>query len=94
MTELTLAKAQAVVSGVLSFAREKSAPMTVLVLRARGALKAFAAEDGTALRRADIAISKAYGRPGDGCELSRLASQSRTATGISSRPLGWRSAVR
>jgi uncharacterized protein GlcG (DUF336 family) len=62
MTELTLAKAQAAVSGVLSFAREKSlAPMTVVVLDARGALKAFAAEDGTPLRRADIAIGKAHG---------------------------------
>ncbi len=28
---------------------------------ARGALKAFAAEDGTSLRRADIAKGKAYG---------------------------------
>ncbi len=62
MTELTLAKAQAVVSRALSFAREKSlAPMTVVVLDARGALKAFAAEDGTPLRRADIAIGKAHG---------------------------------
>ncbi len=62
MTELTLAKAQAVVCGALSFAREKSlAPMTVVVLDARGALKAFAAEDGTPLRRADIAIGKAHG---------------------------------
>ena len=43
------------VSGALSFAREKSlAPMTVVVLDARGALKAFAAEEGTPLRRADI----------------------------------------
>jgi uncharacterized protein GlcG (DUF336 family) len=50
------------VSGALSFAREKSlAPMTVVVLDARGALKAFAAEDGTPLRRADIAIGKAHG---------------------------------
>ena len=62
MTEVTLGKAQAAVSGVLSFAREKSlAPMTVVVLDARGALKAFAAEDGTPLRRADIAIGKAHG---------------------------------
>ena len=61
MTELTLAKAQAVVSGALSFAREKSlAPMTVVVLDARGALKAFADEDGTPLRRGDIAIGKAH----------------------------------
>jgi len=62
MTELTLGKAQAVVARALSFAREKSlAPMAVVVLDARGALKAFAAEDGTPLRRADIAIGKARG---------------------------------
>jgi uncharacterized protein GlcG (DUF336 family) len=35
--------------------------MTVAILDARGVLKAFAAEDGTPLRRADIAIGKAYG---------------------------------
>jgi uncharacterized protein GlcG (DUF336 family) len=35
--------------------------MTVVVLDARGALKAFATEDGTPLRRADIAIGKAHG---------------------------------
>jgi uncharacterized protein GlcG (DUF336 family) len=47
---------------VLSFAREKSpVPMTVVVLDARGELRAFAAEDGTPLRRADIAIGKAHG---------------------------------
>ena len=46
----------------MSFAREKSlAPMTVVVLDARGASKAFAAEDATPLRRADIAIGKAHG---------------------------------
>jgi uncharacterized protein GlcG (DUF336 family) len=55
MTELTLAKPQTVVSSALSFAREKSlAPLTVVVLDARGALKAFAAEDGTPLRRAGL----------------------------------------
>src|ERR1700691_1401351 len=38
-----------------------SAPMTVVILDDRGVLKAFAAEDGTPLRRADIAIGKAHG---------------------------------
>ena len=62
MTQLTLAKAQTVISAALTHAREKSmAQMAVAVLDARGVLKAFAAEDGTALRRADIAIGKAYG---------------------------------
>jgi uncharacterized protein GlcG (DUF336 family) len=62
MTELTLAKAQTVITTALAHSRQKSfAPMAVAVLDARGALKAYAAEEGTALRRADIAIGKAYG---------------------------------
>ena len=62
MTQLTLAKAQAVIAAALAHSREKKlAPMAVVVLDSRGVLKAFAAEEGTALRRADIAIGKAYG---------------------------------
>ena len=62
MTQLTLAKAQTIITAALAHAREKSlAPMGVVVLDARGVLKAYAAEDGTALRRADIAIGKAHG---------------------------------
>ncbi|GGA02544.1 GlcG/HbpS family heme-binding protein [Dyella caseinilytica] len=62
MTTLTLGKAHDAVSSVLAFAREKSfAPMTVALLDARGMLKAFAAEDGVPLGRADIAIGKAHG---------------------------------
>jgi uncharacterized protein GlcG (DUF336 family) len=62
MTELTLAKAQTVIAAALAYSREKSlAPMAVAVLDARGVLKAYAAEEGTALRRADIAIGKAHG---------------------------------
>jgi uncharacterized protein GlcG (DUF336 family) len=62
MMELNLAKAQTAITAALAHAREKSlAPMAVVVLDARGVLKAFAAEDGTSLRRADIAIGKAYG---------------------------------
>ncbi len=46
----------------IPYAREKSfAPMTVIILEARGVLKVFAAEDGTPLRRAYISIGKAYG---------------------------------
>jgi uncharacterized protein GlcG (DUF336 family) len=62
MTLLRLAKAQTVLMAALAYARERSfAPMTVVVLDARGAPKVFAAEDGTPLRRADIAIGKEYG---------------------------------
>ena len=62
MTELTLEKAQTAVAAALAFSREhKFSPMAVAVLDARGVLKAYAAEDGTALRRFDIAHGKAYG---------------------------------
>jgi uncharacterized protein GlcG (DUF336 family) len=80
MTELTLAKAQTIITAALAHSREKSfAPMAVVVLDARGVLKAFAAEDGTALRRADIAIGKAYGA---------------MAMGVGSRTLGLRAVER
>ncbi len=36
-------------------------PMAVGVIDARGALKAFAAQDGTSLKRGDIALGKANG---------------------------------
>lgn len=36
-------------------------PLAIAVLDARGALRAFAAEDATSLHRGDIAIGKAYG---------------------------------
>jgi uncharacterized protein GlcG (DUF336 family) len=62
MSELTLEKAQTAVTAALAHSRAgKFNPMAVAVLDARGVLKAYAAEDGTALRRADIAMGKAYG---------------------------------
>lgn len=77
---LTLEKAQTIVQAALAHSREKKfSPMGVAVLDARGALKAYAAEDGTALRRADIAIGKAYGA---------------LAMGVGSRTLGKRAAER
>jgi len=80
MTHLTLSKAQTIISAALGYSREKSfAPMAVAVLDARGVLKAFAAEEGTALRRADIAIGKAYGA---------------LAMGVGSRTLGQRAVER
>ena len=53
--------------------------MAVAVLDARGVLKAFGAEEGTALRRADIAIGKAHGA---------------LAMGVGSRTLGKRAEER
>ena len=62
MSSITLAQAQTIVSAALAFSREKKfSPMAVVVLDDRGVPKAYAAEDGTALRRYDIAHGKAYG---------------------------------
>jgi uncharacterized protein GlcG (DUF336 family) len=62
MEIITLEQAQTIVTGALKFSREKKlSPMGVLVLDARGVPKAYGAEDGTALRRYDIAHGKAYG---------------------------------
>ena len=62
MPNLTLAQAQTIVEAGLAEARRQGfKPMALAVLDERGAWKAFAAEDGTSLRRAEIAHGKAYG---------------------------------
>ena len=62
MPDLTLDAAQTILSAALKAAREKDMkPLAVAVYDARGALRAFAAEDGTSLRRAQIAMGKAEG---------------------------------
>ena len=62
MPELTLTQAQTIVTAALAAARGKGfKPMVVAVLDARGAYKALLAEDGTSLKRAEIAHGKAYG---------------------------------
>jgi uncharacterized protein GlcG (DUF336 family) len=62
MAAITLAQATTIVTAGLAFCREKKFnPMAIIVLDARGVPKAYAAEDGTALRRYDIAHGKAYG---------------------------------
>ena len=54
--------AQKIVAAALASGRSHGfKPLGVAVLDARGALKAFAAEDGTSLRRAEIATGKAHG---------------------------------
>ena len=40
---------------------ENMKPLAIAVLDARGAVRAFIAEDGTSLHRGDVAIGKAYG---------------------------------
>ena len=80
MPDLTLAAAQQIVSVALTHARTKNMkPLAVAVLDARGALKAYAAEDKTSLRRFDIARGKAYGA---------------IAMGVGSRTLGKMAAER
>lgn len=62
MPDLHLRAAQTIVATTLKTARDKNLkPLAVVVYDARGALKAFAAEDGTSLRRAEIAMGKANG---------------------------------
>ena len=54
--------AQKMVTAALAAARTRNLkPLAVAALDARGALKAFAAEDGTSLKRAEIATGKAAG---------------------------------
>ena len=60
MSELTLDKAQKIVAASIAAGREKKLMLlAVAVLDARGALKSFSAEDGTSLKRGEIAIGKA-----------------------------------
>lgn len=62
MTDLTLETAQTIIREGLKHGRDgKMKPLGIVVLDARGALKAYAAEDKSSLRRFDIAHGKAYG---------------------------------
>lgn len=59
---LSLAQAQTILSTALAHATEgKFKPLAVAVIDARGAQKAFAAQDGTSLKRGEIALGKAHG---------------------------------
>lgn len=71
---LELEAAQAIVAAALRTARERGLkPLAVAVYDGRGALKAFAAENGTSLKRAEVAMGKAQGA---------------LALGLSSRAIG------
>ena len=62
MPELTLAAARTIVTTALETARARSLkPLAVAVYDARGSLKCVQVEDGTSLRRAEIALGKANG---------------------------------
>ena len=62
MPQLTQEAAHTILHGALKGARDKGfKPLAVAVYDERGALKAFLAEDGTSLKRAEIAMGKAQG---------------------------------
>jgi uncharacterized protein GlcG (DUF336 family) len=59
---MKLETSQKIVAAALAHGRRQNMrPLAVAVLDARGALKALAAEDGTSLKRGEIAIGKAHG---------------------------------
>jgi uncharacterized protein GlcG (DUF336 family) len=59
---MDLATARVILDAALAYATEhKFKPMAIGVIDARGALVAFAAQDGTSLKRGDIALGKANG---------------------------------
>lgn len=59
---LSLEVAQKIVAGVLAYAKAQNLkPLAVGVLDPRGSTKAFAAQDGTSLKRGDVALAKANG---------------------------------
>jgi uncharacterized protein GlcG (DUF336 family) len=59
---LDLAAAQKILEAALAHASAQGfKPMAIGVIDARGALKAFGAQDGTSLKRGEIALGKANG---------------------------------
>jgi uncharacterized protein GlcG (DUF336 family) len=78
MTALNLQTAQALIAAALKHARSKGfLPLGVAVLDTRGALVAYAAEEGTSLRRQDIALAKANGALGMGLGSRTLAARAK-----------------
>lgn len=70
---MQLATAQTIVQEALRLARSRNMkPLAVVVIDARGAMKAMAAEDGTSLHRADVAYGKAYGAVGLGMSSRKI----------------------
>jgi len=62
MTGLTLDTARKILDAALSKATQlKTKPMAIVVLDARGAIRASISQDGTSLMRHEVAHGKAYG---------------------------------
>jgi uncharacterized protein GlcG (DUF336 family) len=71
---MKLTDAQRIVGTALAAARQRELkPLAVVVLDARGALRALAVEDSASLKRAEIAIGKANGALAMGVGSRRLA---------------------
>ena len=80
MPQLTLEQAQVIIATALTHgADQKLQPLAVAVLDARGVMKAFAAQDGTSLRRAEIAQGKAHGALAFGIGSRALAKRAATS---------------
>ena len=59
---LNLKQAQAIIDGAIAKAGDLSLkPLSIFVLDARGVVKASAAQDGTSLKRNEVAYAKAHG---------------------------------
>jgi uncharacterized protein GlcG (DUF336 family) len=70
---LTLAQARTILDHTLAAAREKKfKPLGVAVVDARGALRAYAEEDGNPILRSKIASGKAFGAVAFGAGSRRL----------------------
>lgn len=62
MTQLTLAATQTLIAAALDHAGKAGLkPLAVAVLDGRGAMKGFAAQEGTSLKRGEVAHGKAHG---------------------------------
>ncbi|MBN9082267.1 MAG: GlcG protein [Rhizobiales bacterium 62-17] len=73
MSDLTLDQAQTIVRDALAHARKgKFNALAIVVLDARGSLKASASEDGTSLMRWKVAFGKAYGAVAWGAGSKRI----------------------
>ena len=80
MPALTLDQAQTIITTALKHGTDhKFQPLAVVVLDARGVLKAYAAQDGTSLRRAEIATGKAHGALSFGIGSRALAKRAATS---------------
>ncbi|MBZ9761688.1 heme-binding protein [Mesorhizobium sp. CA8] len=62
MSSISLDQANKIIDGAFSYARDNGLkPLSVVVLDARGSMKAAASADGTSMGRSQIAFGKAYG---------------------------------